>query len=98
MLRSGDPNHEPGERQKLVQPSSDLLVISQKIACLPARRVAEALDDFAAGNRMKLERIHEMVVSDILAQGSVISAEHLLRAGGVDSAPLPGAAGVKQQR
>ena len=27
MLRSGDPTHEPGERQKLVQPSSDLLVI-----------------------------------------------------------------------
>ena len=46
---------------------------------------------------MKLKRIHEMVVSDILAQGSVIGAEHLLRAGGVDSARLPIAASVKQQ-
>jgi hypothetical protein len=27
MLRSGDPNHESGDRPNLVQPSSDLLVI-----------------------------------------------------------------------
>ena len=47
---------------------------------------------------MKGERFHEMVVGDILAQGSVISAEHLLRGGGADNALLHGAAGVKQQR
>jgi len=47
---------------------------------------------------MKLQRIHEMLVSDILAQGSVISAEHLLRGGGVDSPRSPGAASVKQKR
>src|ERR1700686_3579845 len=47
---------------------------------------------------MKGERIHEMVVGDILAQGSVIGAEHLLRGGRVDNALLHGAAGVKQQR
>src|SRR5882757_425502 len=46
---------------------------------------------------MKGERIHEMVVGDILAQGSVISAEHLLRGGGVDNALLHGATSVKQQ-
>src|SRR5580692_1001459 len=47
---------------------------------------------------MKGERIHEMLVGDILLQGGVIGAEHLLRAGGVDGALLHGAAGVKQQR
>ena len=46
---------------------------------------------------MKVECIHEMVGSDILLQGGVIGAEHLLRAKGAE-APLPGAAGVKQQR
>jgi len=66
--------------------------------CLVACRIAEALDDFATRNRMKGERIHEMVVGDILAQGSVISAEHLLRRGGVDNAFLHRAASVKQQR
>lgn len=38
-----------------------------------------------------------MVVGDILAQGSVISAEHLLRGGRVDNALSHGAASVKQQ-
>ena len=47
---------------------------------------------------MKGERFHEMVVGDILAQGSVISVEHLLRVGGVDNPFLHRAAGVKQQR
>ena len=47
---------------------------------------------------MKGERIHEMLVGDILLQGSVIGAEHLLRGGGVDNALLHGAASVKQQR
>src|SRR6202790_815574 len=47
---------------------------------------------------MKGERIHEMVVGDILAQGSVIGAEHLLGGGRVDNALSHGAAGVKQQR
>src|ERR1700724_2978126 len=47
---------------------------------------------------MKGERFHEMVVGDILAQGSVISAEHLLGGGGADNSLLHGAASVKQQR
>src|SRR6202140_4933608 len=47
---------------------------------------------------MKGERIHEMVVGDILAQGSVIGAEHLLGGGRVDNALSHGAASVKQQR
>src|ERR1700721_897020 len=71
---------------------------SHRKRCLAACRVAKALDDLATGNRMKGERVHEMVVSDILAQGSVIGAEHLLRGGGVDSALLHRAASVKQQR
>src|SRR5882757_6384489 len=71
---------------------------SSRSTCLSACRVAEALDDLATGNRMKVERVHEMVVGDILAQGSVISTEHLLRGGGADDALLHGAASVKQQR
>ena len=47
---------------------------------------------------MKGERIHEMVVGDILLQGSVIGAEHLLRGGGVDNALSHGASSVKKQR
>ena len=47
---------------------------------------------------MKLQRIHEMVGSDIPAQGSVISAEHLVRGGRVDNTRFPVAASVKQQR
>ena len=47
---------------------------------------------------MKGERIHEMLVGDILLQGSVIGAEHLLRGGGAYNALLHGAASVKQQR
>src|ERR1700719_3769871 len=47
---------------------------------------------------MKGERFHKMVVGDILAQGSVISAEHLLGGGGADNSLLHGAASVKQQR
>ena len=47
---------------------------------------------------MKVECIHEMVGSDILLQGGVIGAEHLLRGGGIDDALLHGAASVKQQR
>ena len=47
---------------------------------------------------MKGERFHVMVVGDILLQGSIIGAEHLLRGGGVDNSLLHGAAGVKQQR
>src|SRR5450432_1900850 len=47
---------------------------------------------------MKGERIHEMVVGDILAQGSIIGAEHFLRTGEADIALLHGAASVKQQR
>jgi hypothetical protein len=46
---------------------------------------------------MKVECAHEMVGGDILLQGGVIGAEHLLRATGAD-ARLPSAAGVKQQR
>ena len=46
---------------------------------------------------MKVECVHEMVCGDILLQGGVIGAEHLLRGAGSD-ARLPGAAGVKQQR
>src|SRR3984893_3534275 len=71
---------------------------SFQATCLAACRVAKALDDLAAGNRMKGERVHEMVVGDILAQGSVISAEHLLGGGGADNALSHGAASVKQQR
>ena len=44
---------------------------------------------------MKVECIHEMVGSDILLQGGVIGAEHLLRAAGAD-APELRAAGMKQ--
>src|SRR3984957_6476732 len=47
---------------------------------------------------MKGERIHEMLVGDILLQGSVISAEHLLGGGGAYNALSHGAASVKQQR
>jgi len=47
---------------------------------------------------MKGERIHEMVVAHILAQGSVIGVEHLLRVAGADNALLHRAASVKQQR
>jgi hypothetical protein len=46
---------------------------------------------------MKVECVHKMVGGDILLQGGLIGAEHLLRAVGAD-APLSGAAGVKQQR
>ena len=46
---------------------------------------------------MKGERVHEMVVGDILAQGSVIGAEHLLRGGGVDGACSHRATSMKQQ-
>ena len=46
---------------------------------------------------MKFERIHEMIGSDILLQGGIIGAEHLLRAAGADASQLC-AAGVKQQR
>ena len=53
-------------------------------------------DHFATGNRMKGERVHEMVVGDMPAQGSVVSAKHLLRGGGVDNALSDGAASVKQ--
>ena len=60
--------------------------------------IAEPADDFAAGYRMKLQRIHEMVGGEVSAQGSVISAEHLVRGGRVDSTRSPVAAGVKQQR
>ena len=47
---------------------------------------------------MKLQRIHEMVGSDVPAQGSVISAEHLARGGRVDHTRSSVAASVKQQR
>jgi len=48
---------------------------------------------------MKGEGIHEMVVvGDILAQGTIIGAEHLLRGGGADNALLHRTASVKQQR
>src|SRR5581483_9778808 len=66
--------------------------------CLTACPVAEAADDFAAGYRMKLQRIHEMVGSEVLAQGRLVSAEHFLRGGGIDNTLLPVAASVKQQR
>ena len=38
-----------------------------------------------------------MIVGDVLAQGCVIGAEHLLRVTGIDACS-PVAAGVKQQR
>ena len=47
---------------------------------------------------MKLQRIHVMVGSEVLAQGRFISAEHLVRGGGIDNTRLPVAASVKQQR
>ena len=47
---------------------------------------------------MKVECVHEMVGGDILLQGCVIGAEHLLRGSGVDNALSHGAAGMKQQR
>ena len=47
---------------------------------------------------MKGERFHEMVVGDILAQGSVIGLQHLLRVGGADNPRLHRATSVKQQR
>jgi hypothetical protein len=47
---------------------------------------------------MKVERIHKMLVGDILAQGSVIGAEHFLRTGEADGPLFHRAAGVKQQR
>src|ERR1700732_2178058 len=47
---------------------------------------------------MKGERLHEMVGGEILAQGSIVGAEHLLRAVGADNAPFHGAASVKRQR
>src|SRR5262249_21760427 len=71
---------------------------SSRSICLPACPVAEAADDFAAGYRMKLQRFHEMVGSDVPAQGSVISAEHLVRSGRGDGTRSPVAASVKQQR
>ncbi len=46
---------------------------------------------------MKLQRIHEMVGSDVPAQGSVICAEHFLRDGRADNTLCPVAASVKQQ-
>jgi hypothetical protein len=46
---------------------------------------------------MKVECVHEVVGGDVLLQGGIIGAEHLLRATGADTR-LPGAAGVKQQR
>ncbi|MBR0939313.1 hypothetical protein [Bradyrhizobium jicamae] len=46
---------------------------------------------------MKLQRVHEMVGSDVPAQGSVISAEHFLRDGRADNTLSPVAASVKQQ-
>src|SRR5882757_6141403 len=46
---------------------------------------------------MKVECVHEMVGGEILLQGCVTGAEHLLRAAGAD-ARLPPAAGVKLQR
>ena len=47
---------------------------------------------------MEGERIHEMVVGDIPAQGRVIGAEHLLSGGRIDDAFPHVAAGMKQQR
>src|SRR6266404_6575703 len=47
---------------------------------------------------MKGERFHEMVGGEILAQGSVIGAEHLLRAVGANNAIFHRAASVKRQR
>jgi len=46
---------------------------------------------------MKLQLIHEMVGSDVPAQGSVICAEHLVRDGRADNTLSPVAASVKQQ-
>ena len=47
---------------------------------------------------MKSERFHEMVVGDVLAQGSVVGVEHLLRIGRADNSRLHRTASVKQQR
>ena len=47
---------------------------------------------------MKLQRIHEMVGSNVLAQGRLVSAEHLVRGGGIYHTRSPVAASVEQQR
>lgn len=46
---------------------------------------------------MEFERIHEMVVGDVLAKCCVIGAAHLLCGGDANSCS-PCAAGMKQQR
>src|SRR5215472_3708317 len=60
--------------------------------------IAKARNHLATRYRMKRERIHEMVVADILAQRRIIGVEQMLRCAWAVFACAHVAAGVKQQR
>ena len=67
--------------------------------CLLARTfpVAERVDDRAARNGVKRQRLHVVIVDEILAQFGVIGVQHPLRGARMDIA-LAVVAGVEQQR
>ena len=59
--------------------------------------VAEPVDDHAARDGVKFQRIHVVIIEDILAQLGVVGAQHPLGGAGVDIA-LAVMTGVEQQR
>jgi hypothetical protein len=59
--------------------------------------VAEPVDDRAARNGVKFQRLHVVVVDEILAQFRIVGAQHPLRMGRMDIA-LAVVTGVEQQR
>jgi hypothetical protein len=55
---------------------------------LPARAfpVAEPVDDRAARNGVEFQRLHVVIVDEILAQFCIVGAQHPLRVGDMDIA------------
>lgn len=80
-----DHDHRPSPAQ--LKPSSN---VSR------AFLVAELVDDHGAGNGVKRQRIHIMIIDDVLAQGRVIGVQHPVGGIRIDIA-LAIVAGMKQQ-